>query len=144
MSILFRRSFKTAILSRFLKVTIATSNFMNKVYNGRFATESSISILKKTISLVWDYVYETRKQKAKLAEKYIWKQNMKSFSTETLNFSFRKFLASYVFDLAKIMWTLLILSQKSSWNFRMKEFWALENHVPVNMLLWSSHFTEVH
>ena len=31
MSLLFRRSFKTAILSRFLKVAIATPNFMNEV-----------------------------------------------------------------------------------------------------------------
>ena len=36
MSVLFRRSFKTAIFSRFLKVAIATSNFMNEVYNGGF------------------------------------------------------------------------------------------------------------
>ena len=35
-SILFRRSFKTAIFSRFLKVAIATSNFMKEVYNGEF------------------------------------------------------------------------------------------------------------
>ena len=36
MSILFRGSVKTAIFSRFLKVAIATSNFMNEVYNGGF------------------------------------------------------------------------------------------------------------
>ena len=59
---------------------------MNEVYNGGFTPEFSVSMRKETTSLVWDYVYETRKQKAKLAEKYIWKRNMKSFSTETLNF----------------------------------------------------------
>ena len=54
-------SFKTAILSRFSKVAIATSNFMNEINNGRFAPELSVSMLKKTIALVRDYVYETRK-----------------------------------------------------------------------------------
>ena len=54
-------SFKTAILSRFSKVAIATSNFMNEINNGGFAPELSVSMLKKTIALVRDYVYETRK-----------------------------------------------------------------------------------
>ena len=61
MSILFRRFFKTAIISRFLKVAIATSSFMNEIYNGGFAPEFSVSILKETIALIWDYVCETRK-----------------------------------------------------------------------------------
>ena len=37
MSILFRQSLKTAMFSRFLKMAIATSNFMIEVYNGGFA-----------------------------------------------------------------------------------------------------------
>ena len=61
MSVLFRRSFKTAILSRFLTVATATSNFMNEVYSGGFASEFSVSMLKETIALVRDYVSETRK-----------------------------------------------------------------------------------
>ena len=61
MSILFRRCFKTAIFSRFLKVAIATSDFMNEVYNGKFVPEFSVSMLKETISLVRDYAYKTRK-----------------------------------------------------------------------------------
>ena len=61
MSVLFRRSSKIAMLSRFLKVAIATSNFMNEVYNGRFLSEFSLSILKEIIALAWEYVYETRK-----------------------------------------------------------------------------------
>ena len=61
MSVLFRRSFKTAVFSSFLKVIIATSNFMNEVYNGGFAPEFSVSMLKETIALVRDNVYETRK-----------------------------------------------------------------------------------
>ena len=60
MSVLFRRSFKTAIFSTFLKVTIETSNFMNKVYNGGFAPEFSVSMLKETIVLVQNYASETR------------------------------------------------------------------------------------
>ena len=61
MSVLFRRLFRTAIFSRFSKVAIATSNFMNEFYNGRFAPEFSVSMLKETIALVRDYVSETRK-----------------------------------------------------------------------------------
>ena len=82
--------------------------------------------------------------KSKTNGKYILKRNMKSFSNETLNFFFRKFCFSYFLDLAKTVWALRILSQKFTRNFVIKELWALENHVLVNMLLCSSHFTEVH
>ena len=129
MSVLLRRSFKTAIFSRFLKVAIATSNFMYEVYNSRFAPEPSVSMLKETIALVWDYASETRKWKAKLAENYMWKQNMESFSNETLNFFFRKLWVSYVLDLAKTVRGLQILSQKSTTNFGIKEFWSLEKRM---------------
>ena len=61
MSVLFRGSFRTVIFSRFLKVPIATSNFINKFYNGEFAPEFSVSMSKETIALVRDYVSETRK-----------------------------------------------------------------------------------
>ena len=61
MFVLFRCFVRTAIFSRFLKVAIATSNFINKVYNGRFVPESSVSMLKETIVLVPNYVYESRK-----------------------------------------------------------------------------------
>ena len=40
------------MLSRFLKVLIATSNFMNEVCNGGFMPEFSISMLKEIITLV--------------------------------------------------------------------------------------------
>ena len=56
MPVLFRHSSKTAMFSRFLKVAIAMSNSMNKVYNGGFSPELSVSMLKETIALVWDYV----------------------------------------------------------------------------------------
>ena len=69
MSVLFGHDSKIAIFSRFLKVAIATSNFMNKVYNREYSPRFSISMLKKIISLVWDYLYETRKSKTKAAEK---------------------------------------------------------------------------
>ena len=48
MSILFTRLFRTAICSRFSKVATATSNFMKEFYNGGFAPEFSVSMLKKT------------------------------------------------------------------------------------------------
>ena len=54
MSVLFRCSSKTAMSS-----------------NGGFSPEFSLLMLKKIIPLVWEYVlYKTRKEKAKLAEKY--------------------------------------------------------------------------
>ena len=37
------------------------SNFMNKVYNGRFAPDFSVSMVKEAFELVWDYLYEIRK-----------------------------------------------------------------------------------
>ena len=61
MSVLFRHSSKTAMLSTFLKVAIGTSSFMNEVYNGGFFPEFSVSMSKEIIALVWEYVYETRK-----------------------------------------------------------------------------------
>ena len=47
------------IFSRFLKVAIAKSNFLNEVYNGGFAPEFSALMLKETIALVRDYIYGT-------------------------------------------------------------------------------------
>ena len=61
MSLSFRCTFRTTIFSRSFKVAIATSNFMNEVYNGGFAPEFSVSMLKETIVLVQDYVSENRK-----------------------------------------------------------------------------------
>ena len=39
MSVIFRRLFRTAIFSKFSKVAIPTSNFMNEFYNGGFSPE---------------------------------------------------------------------------------------------------------
>ena len=52
MSFLCRRSSKTVMLSRFLKVAIATANFMKEVYGGVFAHEFKVSMLKKIMALV--------------------------------------------------------------------------------------------
>ena len=52
------------MFSRLLKVAIAMSNFLNKVYNGGFSPEFSVSLLKEIIALVGDYVYETRGEKS--------------------------------------------------------------------------------
>ena len=60
-------------------------------------------------------------------KKYKWNWNMRSFANETLNVFFRKFWTSQILDLAKTVPVLRILSQKYSWNFRMKELWVLEN-----------------
>ena len=77
-------------------------------------------------------------------QSFVWKQNMNSFSNETLNFFFKKFWASYILDLSKNVRALQILSQKSTRNFGIKIFCALENYVLVNRLLCSSHFIEVY
>ena len=61
MSILFRSSFKTAAFSRFVKVAIARSNVMNEAYEWRISPQFSVSMLKETIALVQDYVFETRR-----------------------------------------------------------------------------------
>ena len=58
-------------------------------------------------------------------------------------FFFRKFCFSYILDLAKTVQALRILPQKFTRNFVIKDFWPLKNHVLVNILLCSSHFTEV-
>ena len=52
MTVLFRCSSKTAMLSRFLKVAIAKSSFMNEVYYSGFLPEFSVSMIKELISLV--------------------------------------------------------------------------------------------
>ena len=61
MSVVSRRSLKTPIFSRFLKVAIAALNFMNEVFNSGFVPESSISELNKISTLTLSYVYEVRK-----------------------------------------------------------------------------------
>ena len=40
------------MLSRFLKVAIAPSNFMNEGYNGEFSAEFNVPMLKEIIALV--------------------------------------------------------------------------------------------
>ena len=144
MSVLFRRLFTTAIFRRFSNLAIVTPNFMKKFYNSGFEPEFSVSMLNEFLTLLRDYVYEMRKYYAKLAEKYISKRNMKSFSNETLSLFFREFCFSYILDLPKTIWALRIPSQKFTRNFVMQEFWAPEIHVHVNMLHCSSHFKEAH
>ena len=61
-----------------------------------------------------------------------------------ISYFVRKFCFSYILDFAKTVWALQILLQKFTGNFAIKELWAMENHVLVNMLLCSSHFTEVY
>ena len=68
MFVLFSPSFKAAMFRRFLKVAIATSSIMNEVYNGGLALEFNVSLLKKIIALVGDYVSETWKKKRKYRE----------------------------------------------------------------------------
>ena len=52
MSVLFRCSSKTGMLSRYLKVAIATTNVMNEVYNGGFLPEFSVSMSKESMALI--------------------------------------------------------------------------------------------
>ena len=48
-------------IGRFLKVAMAKLYFIKRAYNHEFAPEFSVSILKESIALVRDYVYEIRK-----------------------------------------------------------------------------------
>ena len=52
MFVFSRRSFQTDMYSRLLKVAIATLNLLNKIYNGGFALELGVSLLKETRALV--------------------------------------------------------------------------------------------
>ena len=70
-----------------------------------------------------------------------WLQNMWNWN---IVFFFIKLWVSYNLNLAETEWTRRILAQKAIRNFRMKELWALENHVYLNMLLYCTHFTEVY
>ena len=47
------------------------SNFMKNIYNGGFAIEFSVLMSKEISALVRSYAHETRKEKSKLAEKYL-------------------------------------------------------------------------
>ena len=78
-----------------------------------------ISIYLSIYLSIYPSIYKTRKKK--LAKKYIWKQNMKSFSNETLNLFFRKFWRFYVLDPAKTVLALRILLEKSIRNFEIKK-----------------------
>ena len=60
MSALFRRLFRTVIFSRFSQVAIAASNFMNEFYNGWFTPEVRVSMLEESITLVRNYVSESK------------------------------------------------------------------------------------
>ena len=52
MFVLFRSSSKTVVFSRFLKMAVAKSDFMNEDYNCGFVQKLSVSILKEIIPLV--------------------------------------------------------------------------------------------
>ena len=67
---------------------------------GIFILNKLCNIWNDEIKCIWNYVSEMRKEKAKVAKKYLWKQNLKSFSNETLDFFFRRFCFSYILDLA--------------------------------------------
>ena len=140
------------IFSRFLKVAITTSNIMNETLMVDFCQGLVSQCQGKPspnhISLyAYIYIYNRETERGrdkKLAEKCMWKRNMKSFSDEILNFFFRKFWVSYILDIPKTVLALQLLSQKATSNFGIKELRGLKNHAPVNLLLCSSHFTEAH
>ena len=95
-SVLFRSSFKTIMFSKFLKVTRATSNFINKVYNGGFVPEFSVSMSKEIIALIWDYIYETRKKnKNKKQKKSYGKISMELKYDIFLQWNTKRFLQKF-------------------------------------------------
>ena len=66
------------------------SNFVNKVYNSRFAPEFSVSILKEISAQIQRYVYENGKEKKTSSKIYV-NLKMNSFLDQTQKISFRKF-----------------------------------------------------
>ena len=89
---LFRRLFRTAMFCTFSKVAIATSNFMNEFYNGGFAQDFIVSMLKKNHRASSRLCIRNEEIRSKTCRKHIWKRNMKSFSNETLNSFLQKVL----------------------------------------------------
>ena len=78
------------MFNKFLKVAIATSHFIKEVYNGDFYQSLAFQSSRQ-----FKIMYrKLEKKKAKLAGKYKWAWDMKSFLNKTLNFLFRKFWAS--------------------------------------------------
>ena len=69
-------------------MAIATSDFMNEVYNGGFSPEFSVSMLKETIALVRDYVSEII---------YIWIYVSEIIYVEKLNI----YRENYIFAIEK-------------------------------------------
>ena len=68
---------------------------------------------------------------------------MKTFSNETLRFSSESSVCPTFWILPKLC-EFFESCRSFTRNFVIKELWALENHVLVNILLCSSHFTEGH
>ena len=93
-----RLSFKTAIFSSFLKVAIATSNFMNKVYDSGFGADFRESNLREIITLIQSYLHETSNSKTKLTGKCIRNEKLKSFLIKILNFLRQNLQRSYIFS----------------------------------------------
>ena len=56
-------------------------------------------------------------------KKYMWNWNRNLFPIKT----------NFFLYLAKTVWVLQMFSQISSWNVRVKEFWALEKHALITM-----------
>ena len=79
---------------------------INKVYNGKFVPELSVSMLKEIIAPVRYYVYIWNWEiTSRTSEKYMRKQNIKSFSNETLNFSPESSGLATFWISPKILWT---------------------------------------
>ena len=75
-------------------MAIATSDFMNEVYNGGFSPEFNVSMLKETITLVRDYASEII---------YIWIYASEIIYVEKL-YIYRE---KYIFAIEKKFWQQL-------------------------------------
>ena len=73
MPFLFKRSSRNAIFSRLLMVAIATSNFMNELYNSEFWHEFSVLMLKETIAQFHIYFSASFARFLSIIYKYIYK-----------------------------------------------------------------------
>ena len=120
--------FCSKVSSRFLQQDLQNSYSFSKIQNvvgPELPEENLVFYWRKISYFVFTYIFPL--------------VLLFSFWFETyyiyIYFSSESSRSPTVLDLAKIVWALRILSQKSSWNFLMKDFRTMENHLLV-LFLW--------
>ena len=92
MSVWFRCLFRTANFSRFSKVAIATSYFMNEFYNCGFSPEFSASVFKKNHRASSRLCIRNKEIRSKTSRKIYMKKKYETFLQWNTKFFLQKFL----------------------------------------------------